>query len=170
MPRLSNLLSLALILTIGLPFALFALVTTTLALFTLFLRGTLVYLNLALALLQTTLSPSPSSAPPRLPKLPTTTTSKPTPPAGPRDFETVGGWSTSSADAAAWKPNARLQLPVVSSPGATRHQRRSGTGSESGSRSSPAVTRRSGTASPEGYFSLGRTTAGSRGGGKAGEE
>ncbi|KAG9889204.1 hypothetical protein KCU94_g15823, partial [Aureobasidium melanogenum] len=73
-----------------------------------------------------------------------------------RDFEGVGGWRfPESADEEAIWLNMNRYLELPASPAATRKHRRTGTGNGT---QSPMVTRTmartSGSASPEGYFSI----------------
>ncbi|KAH0006850.1 hypothetical protein KCU78_g12089, partial [Aureobasidium melanogenum] len=172
---ISRLLGLSLLFCLGLPFALFALFTTTLALGTLLLRLLFVYFDLFLAILNGAIVPStpptplasPSARPARRKKHAT----PPTPSAAlrktpsfaslvgsgtDRDFEGVGGWRfPESADEEAIWLNMNRYLELPASPAATRKHRRTGTGNGT---QSPMVTRTMartpGSASPEGYFSI----------------
>lgn len=172
---LSRLVGLSFLVCLGLPFALFALFTTSLALGTLLFRLLFVYFDLFIAILNSAMVPSspptplpsPSAKPARRKKH----TTPPTPSAAlrkspsfaslvgsgsDRDFEGVGGWRfpVSADEEAVWmNMNRYLELPA--SPAVARKHRRTGTGNGT---QSPLVargmTRTSGSASPEGYFSI----------------
>jgi hypothetical protein len=172
---ISRLLGLSFLFCLGLPFALFALFTTTLALGTLLLRLIFVYFDLLLAVLNGAIvsssPPTPLASPSVKPARRKKHTTPPTPSAAlrktpsfaslvgsgtDRDFEGLGGWRypESTEEEAVWmNMNRHLELPA--SPAATRKHRRTGTGNGT---QSPLVTRTlartSGSASPEGYFSI----------------
>jgi hypothetical protein len=173
----SRLLGLSFLFCLGLPFALFALFTTTLALGTLLLRLIFVYLDLLLAVLNGAIISSSPPTPLASPSVKSARRKKHTTPPTPsaalrktpsfaslvgsgtdRDFEGLGGWRypESTEEEAVWmNMNRHLELPA--SPAATRKHRRTGTGTGTGTQS-PLVTRTmartSGSASPEGYFSI----------------
>lgn len=172
---LSRLLGLSFLFCLGLPFALFALATTTLAIGTLLLRLVFVYFDLFLALLNGAIA-SPTQSPPRThaphkhhrrkrstPPTPSTPGMRKVPSFASlvgsgtdRDYEGVGGWRfTESADEeAVWMGmNRNLELPA--SPAVARkHHRRSLTGGQASPLLSRSMPRTSGSASPEGYFNI----------------
>lgn len=172
---ISRLLGLSFLLCLGLPFALFALFTTTLALGTLLLRALFVYFDVLLAILNGAIvsssPPTPFTSPSARPARRKKHNTPPTPSAAlrktpsfaslvgsgtDRDFEGLGGWRypESTEEEAVWmNMNRHLELPA--SPAATRKHRRTGTGNGI---QSPLMTRTmartSGSASPEGYFNI----------------
>ncbi|KEQ90298.1 hypothetical protein AUEXF2481DRAFT_34079 [Aureobasidium subglaciale EXF-2481] len=173
---MSRLLGLSFLFCLGLPFALFALFTTTLALGTLLLRLLFVYFDLFLAILNGAIVPSSPPTPLASPSavLPTRRKKHNTPPTPSaalrktpsfaslvgsgtdRDFEGVGGWRfPESADEEAVWMNINRHLELPASPAATRKHRRTGTGNGA---QSPMVARTMartpGSASPEGYFNI----------------
>jgi hypothetical protein len=172
---LSRLLGLSLLFCLGLPFALFALLTTGLALGTLLFRVLCAYLDLFLALVNGVMSPSHPAAPLSSPNVKPARRRKHATPPTPistlrktpsfaslvgsgtdRDFEGVGGWRfPESADEEAVWLNINKNLELPASPALVRKHRRTGTGTGS---QSPVLTRTvartSGSASPEGYFSI----------------
>ncbi|GAB7349015.1 hypothetical protein MBLNU459_g7988t1 [Dothideomycetes sp. NU459] len=147
----NRLLALPVLLFVGLPFAGFAVFTTSLALATLFVRVLIIYIDLGLALVSSALYSSSKDTesvtlPPRSlfseharARRRRSTASSNTPPMvrktssfatlvgnnRDRDFEGVGGWRISGNDdeEALWMGmNARLELPAAS-PSARKHRR-----------------------------------------------
>lgn len=148
----NRILGLPILLFIGIPFAGFAVLTTSLAFATLFVRVLIIYIDLGLALIQSALySSKPSDKELVQPQSPfresararrrrSTASSNTSPTVGvrktssfaalvnnsrDRDFEGVGGWRISGNDdeEALWMGmNARLELPAAS-PSARKHRR-----------------------------------------------
>ncbi|GAB7337076.1 hypothetical protein MBLNU457_g2480t1 [Dothideomycetes sp. NU457] len=122
MALLINAITLPFIILFSLPLLLTAIFTTSLALSTLLIRASVVYVDLFLALLQSALHPIiPRSRTSRKPRPPppssasrrTTIIPPPTPlPLPVRDYESVGGWAARDE---AWEAmTKRLELPAMS--------------------------------------------------------